>query len=328
MSPTLCERVVSGRTSSCASTASVSRRKTHRSSVGGSRQPRRHGVAARASSDDEDADEYEDDEEFLAGRLAAVVNTYEDAALSATGARVSTYVRDKLSELSEEGRMMFLDRLSSTGIENAWTIAGEGYELTRRERSTFVDGNVDFHVVNEIFGDDKDGESDEATNTPVYVFEGKVSKLRGSFLNRFAKAFYVDEDDDPLRSAPTRRFLGRAPAKKGPLEALLPLYFASNDFNDDAVYVPGTRERADLMLDYRDVPVTSSALPKDARAGGVSWPAPRLALYPFDTLVDYLRPLGPGVLVGKGYRLKSDPERISEIPSEFLSFVLVRQPKA
>lgn len=323
-----CQRLVSGCAASCASFASKTRRKPHRSSVNGSVRSRKRVTVTHASIDDEDADEYEDDEEFLAGRLAAVVNTYEDAALSASGARVSTYVRDKLSELSEEGRMMFLDRLSSSGIENAWVIAGEGYELTRRERSTFVDGEVDFHVVNEILGDDEGEESDEAMKTPVYVFEGKVSKLRGSFLNRFAKAFYVDEDDDPLRSAPTRRFLGRAPAKKGPLEALLPLYFASNDFNDDAVYVPGTRERADLMLDYRDVPVAPSALPKDARAGGVSWPAPRLALYPFDTLVDYLRPLGPGVLVGKGYRLKTDPERVSEIPSEFLSFVLVRRPSA
>ena len=113
-----------------------------------------------SSIDDEDTDEYEDDEEFLAGRLAAVVNAYEDAALSASGARVSTYVQDKLSELSEEGRMLFLDRLSSSGIENAWVIAGEGYELTRRERSTFVDGDIDFHVVNEILGDDEDEESD------------------------------------------------------------------------------------------------------------------------------------------------------------------------
>ena len=32
-------------------------------------------------------------------------------------------------------RMTFMDALSSTGIENAWTIAGEGYALTRAERA-------------------------------------------------------------------------------------------------------------------------------------------------------------------------------------------------
>ena len=74
----------------------------------------------------------------------------------------------------------------------------------------------------------------------------------------------------------------------------------SNDLEDDALYVPGTNERADLSLDYRNVPVLPSKRPEaDA---DYSWPAPRLALWPFDRLVDYIRPLGPGVLVGRGYR--------------------------
>jgi hypothetical protein len=85
------------------------------------------------------------------------------------------------------------------------------------------------------------------------------------------------------------------------------------------VSVPGTNERADLALDYRNVPVMPHSTPRDVAAGGVSWPRPRLALYPFDTLVDYLRPLGPGVIVGRGYRL------IDGAPKAFLSFVLVRR---
>ena len=271
--------------------------------------------SSRAASDEEEAC---DDEAYAAGRLAAVVNEYGDAALSATPTAMSQYVREGLERLSEEGRMMFLDGLSSSGIENAWTIAGEGYALTRAERSTAR--GVDFHAANEILGGDDD---DEVDGSRVRVFEGKVGKLRGSFLNRFSKAFYVDEDDDPLRGVPSTKFLGRASIKKGPLDALLPLYFASNDLEDDALYVPGTNERADLSLDYRNVPVLPSKRPEaDA---DYSWPAPRLALWPFDRLVDYIRPLGPGVLVGRGYRHTAGDDT-STTSTRFLDFVLVRAP--
>ena len=111
--------------------------------------------SSRASSDEEEAC---DDEAYAAGRLAAVVNAYGDAALSATPTAMSQYVREGLESLSEEGRMMFLDGLSSSGIENAWTIAGEGYALTRAERSTAR--GVDFHAANEILGGDDDDEVD------------------------------------------------------------------------------------------------------------------------------------------------------------------------
>jgi len=266
--------------------------------------------------DDEDEDEDEDEDgRERAERLAAVVNCYDVAALSASATRASSYVREELAGMTTAQKMIFMDALSSTGIENAWTIAGEGYALTRAERAASAGSTKDFHAANEILGDD----DANARGDGVRVFEGRVAKLPTKFLNRFAKAFYVDEDDDPMRSAASRRFLGRAPIKKGPLDALLPLYFASNDFTDDSVTIPGTAERADLSLDYRDVPVLATRRPLASRAGGVSWPAPRLALYPFDALVDYIRPLAPGVLVGRGYRFKAD------VPRRFLDFVLVRR---
>ena len=268
--------------------------------------------------DTEDEEEEEEEEEDArASTLAAILNAYDRSALAAGATRTSEYVRERVRELTPKGKMKLLTYVSSKGIENAWTIAGLGYALTREERARAGadGGEEDFHVVNEILGDD-----DEAGDGDVRVFEGKVSKLPGSFLNRFAKAFYVETDDDPMRSAASRRFLGRAPIRKGPLDALLPLYFASNDFSDDSVFVPGTRERADVELDYRNVPVAPKSRPRDAGAGGVSWPQPRLPLYPFDTLVDYLRPLGPGVIAGRGYRL------IDGVPKTFLSFILVRRP--
>ena len=280
------------------------------------RRARSRNARARTRDDDaEDAEDEAEDARERAERLAAVVNCYDVAALSASATRMSTHVREELAAMTTAQRMTFMDALSSKGIENAWTIAGEGYALTRAERAMSAGSTKDFHAANEILGDD----DDDARGDGVRVFEGRVAKLPTRFLNRFAKAFYVDEDDDPTRSAASRRFLGRAPIKKGPLDALLPLYFASNDFTDDAVTIPGTGERADLSLDYRGVPVLPTRRPVASRAGGVSWPAPRLALYPFDALVDYLRPLAPGVLVGRGYRFNAD------VPRRFLDFVLVRR---
>jgi hypothetical protein len=50
----------------------------------------------------------------------------------------------------------------------------------------------------------------------------------------------------------------------------------------------------------------------------VWWPIPKLPPPPFDTLVDYLRPLGPGVYAGKGWRGGGRGD-------EFLTFLLVRR---
>jgi|TARA_B110000977_G_scaffold26760_1_gene33486 hypothetical protein len=48
------------------------------------------------------------------------------------------------------------------------------------------------------------------------------------------------------------------------------------------------------------------------------WPIPKFPVPPFDTLVDYLRPLGPGVYVGKGWRGGGAGD-------EFLTFILFRR---
>ena len=50
----------------------------------------------------------------------------------------------------------------------------------------------------------------------------------------------------------------------------------------------------------------------------VWWPIPKIALPPFDTLVDYIRPLGPGVYDGKGWRGGGKG-------AEFLTFLLFRR---
>ena len=86
--------------------------------------------------DDEGEDEDEDEDgRERAERLAAVENCYDVAALSASATRASSYVREELAGMTTAQKMIFMDALSSTGIVNAWTIAGEGYALTRAERA-------------------------------------------------------------------------------------------------------------------------------------------------------------------------------------------------
>ena len=125
-----------------------------------------------------------------------------------------------------------------------------------------------------------------------------------------------------IRRGVRRRIPRSSFHQKGPLDALLPLYFASNDLEDDALYVPGTNERADLSLDYRNVPVLPSKRP-EADADYVARAA--IALWPFDRLVDYIRPLGPGVLVGRGYRHTAGDDT-STTSTRFSRFRLVGAP--
>lgn len=79
-----------------------------------------------------------------------------------------------------------------------------------------------------------------------------------------------------------------------------------------------TTELAEVSLDYespllRDL--RSEDLPSSRR-----WPAVRGTRWPFTGLVDYLRPVGPGVYVGCGWKSSSDPGNYRR----FLHFLLVR----
>ena len=123
---------------------------------------------------------------------------------------------------------------------------------------------------------------------------------------------------------------GRVVLKKPNIvEKYLPLYFRTNDTVERFVKVGTTAEDADLLLDYQNPQYLESDMPPAMRypsrrtpggegRGGTWWPVPRLSPPPFDTLVDYLRPLGPGVYAGRGWR---DGGR----GDEFLTFILFRR---
>jgi hypothetical protein len=77
---------------------------------------------------------------------------------------------------------------------------------------------------------------------------------------------------------------------------------------------------ADLQLEYLP-PDALGLLATDIPIS--SWPHPTQQRFPFHGgLSDYLRPIGPGVYVGVGWRA---PRRGTDVGRRFLHFMLVRR---
>ena len=174
--------------------------------------------------------------------------------------------------------------------------------------------------------DDADARRDaafDAARAGVQVFEGRAANVPGGpLIDRFQKVFYPAPEDPGT-------WHGRVAVKKPRIvEKYLPLYFRTNDTLERFVKVPATAEDADLLLDYQNPPYLEAdmppgmAYPSRMTAGegkaGTWWPIPKMPIPPFDTLVDYLRPIGPGVYAGRGWRGGGDGD-------EFLTFILVRR---
>lgn len=87
--------------------------------------------------------------------------------------------------------------------------------------------------------------------------------------------------------------------------------------------IPGvcaaTNELADVQLEYRppeELQLQPTALPVQ------SWAQPRQHLYPFSGgLTDYLRPVGPGVYTGVGWKAAKK----GDLGRRFLHFLLIRR---
>ena len=162
-----------------------------------------------------------------------------------------------------------------------------------------------------------------AARAGVQVFEGRAANVPGGpLIDRFQKVFYPSPTDPGT-------WHGRVCVKKPrAIERFLPLYFRTNDTLERFLKVPATGEDADLMLDYENPPYLEADMPPAmSRPGRMTpgagtlatwWPVPKLPPPPFDTLVDYLRPLGPGVYAGRGGRGGGRGE-------EFLTFILFRR---
>lgn len=123
-------------------------------------------------------------------------------------------------------------------------------------------------------------------------------------INLFEKSFFLDTQ--------TFEPYGRLNVKRGALgNWLYPGYFK---VTAEALTIPATGEVADMELRYLspdDLQLSVDSLPVP------SWPRPKKHLFPFGgDLVDYLRPVGPSVYSGCGWKKSK---------KRFLYFVLAKR---
>ena len=79
-----------------------------------------------------------------------------------------------------------------------------------------------------------------------------------------------------------------------------------------------------MQLDY--LPEDKLGLMKeDLPFGNVRLPAPRQPKWPFANLRDYMRVVGPGMFVGRGWKQPHGSDNPRQ-GADFLYFVLVQQP--
>ena len=209
----------------------------------------------------------------------------------------------------------------------------------------------EYGFVDEDEDDGRDEEEEESVDEDEYnleydekdkkynavVYEGRAANVPSKWLNRFQKVFYkAPRDarfakDDPYQPV---TFRGRVPLRglgKHVLRDKLPLYFSTSDANisSDRMKIENTMEYVDPLalhysaeyLKFRAPGEVSDLTGKmDTRERKTSlpmkWPPVVANFFPFDILTDYVRPLGPGVLVGNGFRGDSQ--------TTFLKFLLVR----
>lgn len=142
-------------------------------------------------------------------------------------------------------------------------------------------------------------------------FEGLAALPKFNILgiNRFQKAFFVDDEYNAY---------GRVIVPGGPLGKLLyPGYFKTHM---EVSSIPATGEFADVSLEYLppdELNLNEECIPEP------NWPAPGRHIFPFHGgLVDYLRPVGPGVYAGVGW--KAPRPEMNDLGRKFLPFVLIR----
>lgn len=193
-------------------------------------------------------------------------------------------------------------------------------------------------------------ERELARGTPgaarVYAGAAGVSPLLEG-VSRFKKVFLALEERELEEADAAGRpenagvtHLGRVVLGGGAYgfvaDGVLPLYFRGRPCET----THSSNEAADLVLDYtRASTIPPAALPpsetgvsfdddatrEELVPSALTWPSPREPLFPFDGLHDYLRVVGPGVLVGRGWRDEYPERGLRSRGKPFLDFVLVRE---
>jgi hypothetical protein len=199
-----------------------------------------------------------------------------------------------LNELSVEERREFTNRLSTSDMQQLWRLSASRYRCKAATAEQAM--GADFSLRD--FFPDKPGE--------VAVFDGRagVPVLKG-----FRKLFFRHPTTDEL--------YGHVDVGYWPLGAFIyPLYFRCNL---GVVIFPGTSTPTDMQLEYQDL----DTMDLGQEAVPPSLPTPKEPMWPFSGLTDYMRPIGPQMFVGRGWRQPRDGVKLKKA-SGFLYFVLMR----
>ncbi|KAK9804587.1 hypothetical protein WJX73_003329 [Symbiochloris irregularis] len=194
-------------------------------------------------------------------------------------------------------RTALVDALSSREIKQLWLLASARATANRFDLSTA-----------------QAGWQSPRTDLPLQpgeeaLYEGKAAVPLPSLVSKFQKSFFLDANNQLYGRVRLR------PAVLG--DRLYPLYFKA--FPKSTI-IPATQELADMSLEYlpgEKLHLDPQQLPSTPR-----WPVPSANVpWPFSQgLVDYLRPIGPGVYVGVGYK-----QDTGGADKQFLYFVMARR---
>lgn len=206
-------------------------------------------------------------------------NSYNQAA----------YLWKKIGDIPKERRHRLLDLLTPKQVANMWDITGEMYGLPNSP--LLEPANVLLGTKSEFF------------MKPV-TWTGKAFNVSWplTWFSTFKKAFFLAPDGSVYGRVITGGWLLQNMTKW-----LLPLYFEAREIRK----VVATEEPCHIALEYGDGQLHLPEVPKD-------FPRPAKHPWPFnDASFDYLRPAGPGVLVGQwwieGVDLEQMPDRKSVV---------------
>lgn len=210
-------------------------------------------------------------------------NTYNQAA----------YLWKKIGDIPEQRRHRLLDLLTPKQVANMWDITGQMYG---HSNSPLLEpANVLLGTQSEFF------------MKPV-TWTGKAFNVSWplTWFSTFQKAFFLATDGSVYGRVITGGWL-----LKNMTRWLLPLYFEAREIRK----VVATEEPCHIALEYGDGQLHLQEVPKD-------FPNPGKHPWPFsDASFDYLRPAGPGVLVGQWW---IESVNLEKMPEKRLDFVLIQ----
>lgn len=214
-------------------------------------------------------------------KVRSVIATRNELVSFEANFNVALLIWRLIASLHPEERPTLVDRFTPGDIKELWQLAAARYAAQPADvQSSTGPWKSPWNDLPEDKGQE-------------IIYKGKAAVPLSGLFGHFEKAFFLHPD--------TYEVYGRVRLKPGVLgDTLYPLYFKCTP---KQTVIPDTGELADMSLEY--LSGDSLALRPESLPSAGRWPQPALDhRWPFNGgLVDYVRPVGPGVYVGVGWKL-------------------------